>query len=275
MAKAARRQHFIARFYLRNFAEPMFSDSLCVYDLRKRRWEKRSPEGVGWFPHLYSMIDMEGNRTDEFDRFLKQQVEDPAAPALKKLATGGTLEEGERAAVALFVALTAARSPETMNAVVTDHLGGLTPGARAELDDLVKLWCGWACKPYDSKSHSEFLKPSSFGAIWIWSQSLQSRLLEWEWHLVQTTRERPFVTSDRPVFAQWDREQDVRLVSFPVSSEFAIVVIRGGQFNEARERTNEAAAMNRQTIDRASEFVVACREAIPADELSARRGACA
>ena len=52
MAKAARRQHFIARFYLRNFAEPMFSDSLCVYDLRKRRWEKRSPEGVGWFPHL-------------------------------------------------------------------------------------------------------------------------------------------------------------------------------------------------------------------------------
>lgn len=274
MAKAARRQHFIARFYLRNFAEPVFSDNLCVYDLRKQRWERRSPDGVGWFPHLCSMIDMEGNRTDEFDQFLKQQIEDPAAPALRKLATGGALDPGERAAVALFAALTAARSPEMMNGVVMEHLGGLAPAARAELDDLVKLWCDWTGKRYDSKSHSEFLKPSSFGAIWVWSQSLQRRLLEWEWHLVQTTRDRPFVTSDRPVFAQWDREQDVRLVSFPVSSEFAIVVISGGQFNEARDRTNEAVAMNRQTIDRASEFVVAWKETFPADEFLARRAAC-
>ena len=116
-----------------------------------------------------------------------------------------------------------------MNGVVTQHVGGLAPTARAELDELVKLWCGWTGKLYRSDSHSEFLKPSSFGAIWVWSQSLQHRLLEWQWHLVQTTRDRPFVTSDRPVFAQWDREQDLRLVSFPVSSEFALVVIAGGQ----------------------------------------------
>src|SRR5437879_7714096 len=123
-----------------------------------------------------------------------------------------------------------------MNGVVTEHLGGLAPAARAELDELVKLWWGWTRKPYDTKSHSEFLKPSSFGAIWVWSQSLQRRLLEWEWHMIQTTRDRPFVTSDRPVFAQWDREQYVRLVSFPVSSEFALVVISGGTFNEACDR---------------------------------------
>jgi hypothetical protein len=211
------------------------------------------------------MVDMEGNRTDDFDQFLKQQVEDPAAPALRKLATGGTLDPAERAAVALFLALTAARSPNMMNGVVTEHLEGLAPAARAELDELVKLWCGWTRKPYDSKSHSEFLKPSSFGAIWVWSQSLQRRLLEWEWHLIQTTRDRPFVTSDRPVFLQWDQQQGARLVSFPVSSEFALIVISGGQFNEARDRTNEAAAINRQTMDRANEFVVACKENFPAD----------
>jgi hypothetical protein len=138
------------------------------------------------------MIDVEGNRTDDFDQFLKQQVEDPAAPALKELATGGAPDTGERAAVALFIALTAARSPEMMNGVVTDHLDALAPAARAQLDDLVKVWCGWTGKQYDSRSHSEFLKPSSFGAIWIWSQNLQSRLREWEWHLVPTSRERPF-----------------------------------------------------------------------------------
>ena len=60
MAKPARRQHFIARFYLQNFAEPMFSDNLRVYDLQTKSWEKRTPEGVGWFPHLCSLINMEG-----------------------------------------------------------------------------------------------------------------------------------------------------------------------------------------------------------------------
>jgi hypothetical protein len=50
--KPAKRQHFLARFYLRNFAEPMFSDNLCVYDVREARWHRRTTAGVGWFPHL-------------------------------------------------------------------------------------------------------------------------------------------------------------------------------------------------------------------------------
>ena len=238
MAKAARRQHFMRDFTSETSQSRGFRIyNLCLYDMRKQRWEKRSPDGVGWFPHLCSMIDMEGNRTDDFDHFLKQQVEDPGAPALRKLATGATLDPSERAAVALFIALTAARSPDMMNGVVTQHVGGLAPTARAELDELVKLWCGWTGKLYRSDSHSEFLKPSSFGAIWVWSQSLQRRLLEWQWHLVQTTRDRPFVTSDRPVFAQWDREQDLRLVSFPVSSEFALVVIAGGQLLSVAQKS--------------------------------------
>jgi hypothetical protein len=211
------------------------------------------------------MIDMEGNRTDDFDQFLKLQVEDPAAPALRKLATGGTLDTGERVAVALFIALTAARSPGTMNGVATEYLDGLAPAARTELDELVKLWCGWTGKPYDSKSHREFLKPSSFGAIWVWSQSLQCRLLEWQWHLIQTSRDRPFVTSDYPVFAHWDREQDIRFVSFPVSSEFALNIIDGGQLNEGCDRSNMVEAINRRTLLRATDFVVACKESFPGD----------
>src|SRR5260370_39830083 len=58
----------------------------------------------------------------------------------------------------------------------------------------------------------------------------------------------------------------------PVSSEFALIAIAGGQFNEARDRTHEVAAMNRQTMDRASGFVMACREAFPGDEFLAGRG---
>jgi hypothetical protein len=270
MTKPAKRQHFIARFYLRNFAEPMFSDNLCVYDIRKRRWERRSPDGVGWFRHLCSMIDAEGNRRDDFDQFLKLNVEDPAAPALKKLATGETIDGSERSAVALFVALTVARSPELMNSALAGYLDKLSTGDRQELDALVKPWGDRTGKSYGAKSHSEYLKPSILGGILAFSQNLQDRLLQWEWRLVRTTRDRPFVTSDWPVFMWRDRERDAGFVTFPVSSEVALIVIAGGQFNEARDRAKEVYEMNRRTMGRASEFVVACRECFPADDLLTR-----
>ncbi len=270
MPKTTRRSHFIAQFYLRNFAEPMFSDNLCFYDLRKQRWESRTPKGFGWFPHLYSLFDVVGIRTDSFEKLLSKQVEDPAAPALKKLATGESLDDGERSAVALFVALTAARSPEMMNEVVTAHIEKLTSADRDNLNRLVNLWCELAGRPYNPSSHDEFLKPSTFGALLFWSVNLQNQLLEWEWCVVRTTRDQPFVTSDRPVYMC--REQDVRLVSFPVSSEIALVIIAGGQFNEARDRSKEAWAINRQTMDRANEFVVTCKKAFPANDFVTARG---
>jgi hypothetical protein len=266
MAKPAKRQHFLARFYLRNFAEPMFSDNLCVYDMRKQRWEKRSPYGVGWFPHLCSMTDMKGNRTDEFDQFLKRHVEDSAAPALKKLATGEELDADERSSVALFIALTAARCPGLLGSVLEEHLDRLRLADRTRLDDLVRLWCDQIGMPYASYSHTEFLKPSTFGAMWKWALILQDQLLGWEWHLISTARERPYVTSDRPVFAQWEPKQNLRLVSFPVSSLIMLIVIAGGQFNEARHRTNDVIVGNRQTMHRASEFVIACSESFPGND---------
>ena len=106
------------------------------------------------------MIDMEGNRTDEFDLFLKHEVEDPATPALKKLATGEILDPNERSAIALFIALTEARSPNSMNCVLAQHLGGLDSMAQLELDALVKQWCGWTRRPYDSKRHGESQSPA-------------------------------------------------------------------------------------------------------------------
>ncbi|QDV88991.1 hypothetical protein RAS2_00500 [Phycisphaerae bacterium RAS2] len=266
IARPARRQHFIARFYLRNFAEPLFSDNLCVYDIRKQRWERRTPEGVGWSPHLCSMIEMDGTRTDAFDQYLKLHVEDPAAPALKKLAIGGSLDNEERAAVAMFIALTAARSPQPMSTLLEGHLSGLAESDRAEIDALVRLWCQWTQTRYGPNAHREFLKPSSFGAIWVWSQSIQRCLLQWEWHLIHTTRDKPFITSDRPVLAQWDRTQNVRLVTFPVSSEVALVIISGGQFNDARDRSIEARALNLGTMDGATEFVVSRSQTFPCDD---------
>ena len=264
--RPSRRQHYIARFYLRNFAEPLFSDNLCVYDLRARRWERRTPDGVGWFRHLYSMIEMDGTRTDAFDQYIKLHVEDPAALALKKLATGASLDQADRAAVALFIALTAARSPAMMSSLVDAHVNSLTDDDRAELDARARLWCALTGQRYGPHAHAEFLKPSSLDAVWHWSKSLQRRLLQCHWHCVHTTRNQPFVTSDRPALAQWDRTYDVRLVTFPVSSEVALVIVSGGQIRQARDRLLDVREMNRGTMAGATEFVVACRQGFPCDD---------
>jgi hypothetical protein len=156
MAKTNRRQHFIARLYIRNFTEPIFTGKVSVYDLHKQRWESRSPEGVGWRPYLCSMIDMNGKRTDEFDRFLRKAVEEPAAPVLRRLAKGDlNLGAADRAVVALFVALTAARSPALMDNVLKAHLDGLSGSDREELE-AVSLWSHLTGTPLTEKAARSF-----------------------------------------------------------------------------------------------------------------------
>jgi transcriptional regulator with XRE-family HTH domain len=270
--RIAKRQHFSARFYLRNFAEPMFSRKLCVYEFSKKRWDlDRTPEGIGWSLHLCSVIDMEGNRTDEYDRFLKTFVEDPAIPPLRRLAMGGDLADADRSAIALFMALTLARLPEMMSGAMTEYLVQIPSPDRSELEELTKWWCKRAGKPYDSKSVAEFLKPGCLSAVWAWSKSLQRRLAHWEWHVLRTSRDRPFVTSDWPVFAQHDLNEGMGVVSFPVSSETALLLIFGGQLNASRDQAGEVRDVNLRTMCRASRFVAACKVTFPGDDALLKR----
>lgn len=153
-----------------------------------------------------------------------------------------------------------------MKGVLATHLEARAEDDRAELDTLVKNWCEHMGNPHDSKSHAEFFKPSSFGAIGVWSKSIQRRLLQWQWHFAHATRDQPFVTSDRAVLMQWDRTHNVRLVTFPVSSEVALVINNGGRFCGDRDPLMNVRAMNRGTMDHATEFVVSCRQRFPCDE---------
>jgi hypothetical protein len=93
----------------------------------------------------------------------------------------------------------------------------------------------------------------------MWSKSFEQRLLRGEWHLIKTTRDQPFVTSDHPVFGEHVPERQLSLVSFPISAERAIIVTSGGQFNVGLSSEEQVAALNHQTIARAVEFIVVCK----------------
>ncbi len=270
MAKPAKRQHYLARFHLRNFADPLFSDNLRCYDLKTHRWEHRTTHGVGWFRHLLTMIDESGNRTDAFDQFLKLNVEDPAAPALRKMATGDPVTQDERSAIAMFIALTAARSPAMTQQTMTSYLEQLSETERGEVNSLTRIWCGMIRRQLSDSAVTEFYKPSSLRAIWLWAKSFQHRLLQWQWHLINTVEDQPFVCSDRPVFAEWDQGQDIRFVSFPVSSIVALIVFSDGQLRQGLDDQENVRVSNRLTMAQATDFVVACRQAFPGDEFLER-----
>jgi hypothetical protein len=244
----------------------MFSDNLLIFDCKKARWEQRTTKGVGWFPHLLTMYDEIGERTDSFDQFIQANIEDPAAPAFKKMALGEILDDSERASIALFIGLTAARSPAMINETQAQYLQKLSEADRDELLGVTKIWCERSGLLFDSKSLDEFLKPSRFGAIWTWTKSMQHRLLQWNWHTVHASHENPFVTSDHPVFAQWDGKADVRFLSFPISSTVALIVYNAGQLRNDHSAAEYVRAINYQTMAKATDFVVSCQDKFPGSD---------
>lgn len=246
----------------------MLSENLIAFDLKKRVWQRRTLEGVGWSPYLCAFVNDDGRRTDEMDQFIKRTVEDPAAPVLRAVAEHQPLSEGDRSKLAWFIAVTAARSPDALTGIIKNHVGQLCAEKRQELDVLAKLWCDKIGRPFNESARQEFVKPSSLGGMWSWAQCLQQRLLEWEWTFISTTIERPFVTSDHPVFAMHDSMFRARIVSCPLSSETAVLIIAGGRLNHLRDLSKQVEELNRQTIVRASRFIVARTESFPgADSL--------
>lgn len=108
------------------------------------------------------------DRRDDFDQYLKRYVEDRPR-CVEQLATGGKLDEAERAAVAMFIAALPLPAHPGMGRTLEAYLSGLCEKTRTELDILVRHWCEWTRQPYGDKAYNEFLKPSMpserFGAI--------------------------------------------------------------------------------------------------------------
>ena len=78
-------------------------------------------------------------------------------------------------------------------------------------------------------------------------------------------------SSDWPVFAQRDNDGDkeIRFVSFPISSEVAVLINDGGSIRRDVDPIDGVRAINYQTLERAQEFVICHQESFPGDDLLA------
>jgi len=258
------RQHFVSQFYLKQFADPMFTKNLQVFLCRSGKWEPKSPKQIGWSPHLTSYYGEDGILTDAFDLFVTRSIEEPAATVMKKLAVGDEISEQERAIAAMFISLTAARSPTLLKSVIDDHVTTMNEADRDDSNQAAKAWCEKNKLSYSEETIKEFLKPTQLGATYVWMKSLCRRLMQWNWHFVATTDSAPFVVSDRPVFSRF--ESDTYLLGLPFSSTHGVIIFSDGMINTNHPQIENVRAMNAQTISGATDFIAGPSKSFPGDE---------
>jgi Protein of unknown function (DUF4238) len=106
----SRRHHFIPQFILRGFADP---DTGRLYQLNIETGEitDPGPKGAGWERRLYRVTDDQGRDNDFLECFFSL-VETHAADSIRALDDDPCgLSEGDRANIALFLALQEGRTP--------------------------------------------------------------------------------------------------------------------------------------------------------------------
>ncbi|HEV3385146.1 MAG TPA: DUF4238 domain-containing protein, partial [Gemmata sp.] len=176
----SKRHYDTPEFYLRQFAEPMFSESLRVFERKKGRWDpnRRTPKGIGWNRFLYSSYNFSGERVDHFEHFLTEYVDTPCAPVMKKAAIDpSNLTREEQELFALYVGFAAARTRNLIESVETQHLK-----TNPTDEELLKLWCETIKKPISSDTDRQLLRTSLFGAVVLCAVSWQLRILSWKWY---------------------------------------------------------------------------------------------
>lgn len=105
--------HYVPRMYLKNFIAE--SGEVCSYKLLVphsdvRPWDRFSIAGTGYQKNLYTRIER-GEESDDIEKWLNQEFENPAKEALRKVVHDEELAESEWRALIRFLAAQIVRTP--------------------------------------------------------------------------------------------------------------------------------------------------------------------
>jgi hypothetical protein len=59
---------------------------------------------------------------------------------------------------------------------------------------------------------------------------------------------------------------DVRLITCPLSSVLAVIIITGGNFNDSNSHNDNVSMLNKLTIAKAERWIACCQQSFPGDE---------
>ena len=280
-----KRQHWVPRFYLREFAIPETRDTknpkVWVFS---RRHDDGDPKPIGIAnvaaeTHLYSPLAPDGTRSFKVEEMLGQ-VEDLLAPMWGRFANGRVdldINQGMRRGLAWFIALLLARHPERIAMATHVHEQMLKLYESAPKDDdgnpIVTVidksgipqkvdMSEWTDAVKDSDSHVRRLFAESIHRTTV---EFTEDLLAKKWSIVVAPRP-VFVTSDRPVYLLHDtretfgiRTKGTRIV-FPISPRHLLLAyddeMRGETNRYVRLKKDDDLTWNSLTWVNAHRFLI-------------------
>ena len=111
----AESQHYIPRFYLKEFTDPETPDSwepyVWVYEHASKEWKKKSPKNIASKPDFYSFVDQKGEKRDEIEKGLSIIEGKTASIYRDKICNRQYLLNQEKATIAEFIVLMVTRVP--------------------------------------------------------------------------------------------------------------------------------------------------------------------
>ncbi|TVM04057.1 MAG: hypothetical protein CV087_02380 [Candidatus Brocadia sp. WS118] len=215
----AESQHYIPRFYLREFTDPEtpngYEPYVWKYEHESKKWKKKSPRNIASKPDFYSFIDQEGKRRDEIEKMLSIIEGKTASIYRNKICAIQCLTNQEKATMAEFVTLMIMRIPMFHNTVDTSLSEIITIMMRMYKD-----------RPEAAKSLKEEYErdtgkklPENFDESWLdpsrykisttksfllkmmvsLSSEIAKIIFNMEWAFLHTSKDAWFITSDSPL----------------------------------------------------------------------------
>lgn len=127
-----KRQHFLPRFYLENFST---NGLVAVYDRIQDTVRLQQPVNTGVIGHFYTMEDAEGRKRFELEHLLSE-YESKARPVIDKLAARGDINADERSDLAIFIALSAIRTPDIVDSLKASNSDMVTHVMKRMFNDV-------------------------------------------------------------------------------------------------------------------------------------------
>lgn len=114
-------QHYIPRFYLREFTDPEtpngYEPYVWKYEHESKKWKKKSPKNIASKPDFYSFVDQKGKRRDEIEKGLSIIEGKTASIYRNKIYNRQYLSNQEKATIAEFIAFMVTRVPRFHNLI--------------------------------------------------------------------------------------------------------------------------------------------------------------
>lgn len=277
-----KRHHYIPRFYLDGFVDPLNRPYIWVYEKGNPNIIKATAENVAVRKHYYSFVTAVGHEDSFEDIF--GMIESEVAPIFRKIINHENLENEERSSFAYFLALIMMRVPKYRENVekVTGEI-------------IKRATMLWASHPEDFKSMIKKFEKDEGSKTGMPVEELQDFILSGEFDIVVKPQfslgmldlvkhfapifhamnwafweasDYMFVTSDTPLFYD-DPTHDpgsvygVGLLSknievtFPISKDLMLFATWNGPEGYIKVNNKKVKEFNRRMVISALRFVFA------------------